>query len=97
MSDYPLPRHAAYIWQAGDKIFLGLPPRSGDLHGHTLTFPATERGLEAILQTLAERARLPESFIGSRAEPTQHQLDAILRELRKPRQEAEDMLKDLGL
>jgi hypothetical protein len=81
--EYPLPRHAAYIWQADDQIYLGLPPRFGEQFGHTVRFPATVKGIALVLDTLRERARLPESLIGSKAEPTQYQLDHILDQMRK--------------
>ena len=103
--EYPLPRHAAYIWQAGDQIFLGLPPRMGEQFGHTVRFPSTEKGIRLVLDTLTERARMPEALIASRAEPTQYQLDAMLDAMRKQKNEerakrkaeADELLKELGL
>lgn len=83
MSDYPVPSHAAYIWAAGDKIMVGFPPRSGDLHGHTVTYPATERGIRLVLRTLAERSKRPEAMLATRAEPTQDQMDQWLAALKR--------------
>lgn len=37
--DYPVPSFAAYIWLAGDKLMLGLPPREGHERGSTVAVP----------------------------------------------------------
>ncbi len=52
----PSPRHAGHIWASpdGTSLMLGLPSESGT--GHTLRFPATEAGAQALLATLRARA-----------------------------------------
>ena len=37
--DYPTPAFAAYIWLAGDKLMLGLPPRESHERGSTVAIP----------------------------------------------------------
>jgi hypothetical protein len=88
VSDYPVPRHAAYIWAAGDKLMVGLPPRSGELHGHTVALPYNQHGVAMLLRTLRERSEKPESFIGTKAEPTQYQLDKWLSAMAAQKREA---------
>jgi hypothetical protein len=60
MSDhYPLPNYAAYIWTAGDKIWVGFPSPSPDARGHSVPFPNTEQGLAAIVKIMQARERDP--------------------------------------
>jgi hypothetical protein len=48
----PAPKHAAYVWTVGETLWLGLPPLTGELHGHSLHFEATPLGLAAMLKVL---------------------------------------------
>lgn len=81
-SEYPVPRQAAYIWLVGDTVYLGLPSLHGE-KGHTVTLPATVPGLLTLLALLQERSRNRKAFIGERADPTQHQVEAMLKEIRR--------------
>ena len=71
-SDYPIPACAAYIWTAGDKLFLGLPGEAGQ--GHTVVIPLDKmvpevgmtglpkshhRGFAVLLETLRQREFAP--------------------------------------
>lgn len=86
MSDhYPLPPHAAYIWAVGDQLFIGFPPTVGE-KGHTVTVKADVNGLTWALTLLRERERQGRDAlrIGRRTtEPTQYQLDAIIKAMKK--------------
>jgi hypothetical protein len=103
---YPLPAHAAYIWAIGDEIYVGFPPIQGDT-GHTVHCKADAMGLEWVISLL--KARMQSSHhharhIGHRpTEPTQYQLDAILRVMKQgksvePKIDGSEIeLDDLGL
>ena len=90
---YPLPSHAASIWATGKGLMLGLPPIEGHTHGHTihldlarLNIPdgAEFAGWRVLLSILSERARAKPKArtIGTRAAPTQYNLDGMLKVLR---------------
>jgi len=103
--EYPVPRHAAYIWTAGDQIFVGFPPQAAEEFGHTVRLPADLAGMRALLETLKERERQPQSLIAQRAEPTQYQLDKIIDHMKHQKKvdrekrlaEADALLSELGL
>lgn len=67
-ADYPIPACAAYVWTAGDKLFLGLPGEAGQ--GHTVVIPLEKmipdtgmtglpkphhRGFAVFIETLRQR------------------------------------------
>jgi hypothetical protein len=105
MTDYPLPSHAAYIWFAGDRLMLGLPPTAGHERGHSVSIPlSNESAFDVLLGILAERAREVRP-IGTKSTPVQYDLDNVLRHMRKQRElerrqwreEATELLKGVGL
>lgn len=70
---YPIPACAAYIWTAGDKLFLGLPGEAGQ--GHTVIIPLDKmvpdvgmtglpkpyhRGFKVLIETLRHREIAPQ-------------------------------------
>lgn len=101
---YPLPAHAAYIWAVGDQLFIGFPPTVGE-KGHTVTVKADANGLTWALTLLKERERQGRDSlrIGKRStEPTQYQLDAIIKAMKagaaaKKIDGSAMSLEDLGL
>lgn len=106
-ADYPVPSFAAYIWLAGDKLCLGLPPADGRSRGHTVVIPLAKLnitrgqteweqengavdltrsvstvGFATLLQLLHQRERDGRiAPIGARGEPTQYQLEAMMKAL----------------
>ncbi len=113
MSDYPIPSYACSIWLAGDSLWLAFPPLAQGEHGHSVPFPATERGLELILNTLRQR-RLGERSLGEAGSPTRYQIERSLvndanynvligaiaqskEAQRREREEAGKFLEELGL
>src|SRR6185503_16111600 len=101
---YPLPKHAAYIWVIGDQLFLGFPSSIGE-KGHSVHCKADAIGLAWAIELLKERERQGRNTlrIGERkVEPTQYQLDDILKAIRQrqaePKLDGSNMsLEDLGL
>jgi hypothetical protein len=91
---YPVPAFAAYVWLAGDRLMVGLPPGAGHERGHTVALPlakceversimgavpARVAGWATLLDLLKQRERAGRiAPIGERSEPTQYQLDAVL-------------------
>lgn len=47
--DYPLPKHACYIWHAGDGIRIGLPPIEAGSKGHSVFIPLSRLAPEQTL------------------------------------------------
>lgn len=112
VGDYPVPAHAAYIWLAGDTIYLGLPSLTGSEKGHTIHAQANPTGLLALLSILRSRASGQSKGVGTKADPTQYNLEAVLASLRtrsdldhedrvkakaEATKEADELLKELGL
>lgn len=108
MSNYPLPRQAAYIWAAGDRIMLAFPPVTGSDKGHSVSLPNTTQGLSQSLEILHERAfvAFDRQTIGNRSAPTQHQVEndrrykafvAATAEQKAEKDEAIRFLEELGL
>ena len=113
MSDYPIPSYAAHIWLAGDTLWLGFPPLTEGGSSHSVPYPANERGITLIIETLRER-RKGERSLGSHGSPTKYQTERalvddrkyniLLRALReskaateKEKQDATAFLEELGL
>lgn len=83
MSEYPLPRYAAYIWIAGDEIILAFP----DVVNHpapasTVKFPNNPKGLALALAILNERNK-SSNVIGSIGAPVQYSIERALVNDRK--------------
>jgi len=112
VSDYPIPSYSASIWLVGDQIWLGFPPIGDLVQAHSVPFPATDKGLALILQTLRERRH--SLNIGTKGAPTRYQVERTLaqdkryngileamkkaKETReKEREEAIAFLAELGL
>ena len=74
MSDYPIPSYAAYIWAAGDRIWLGFPAMSDGTPPHSVPYPATERGLTLAVEALKAR-RVGDRTIGNHGAPTRHSIE----------------------
>lgn len=73
---YPLPKHAAYIWSAGDQIFLAFPPTVGGDKGHSVSLPASAAGLSRALAILRDRASALDLRLNQRGTPTQLNLES---------------------
>ena len=82
MSDYPIPSYAAYIWVAGDKLWLGFPGTDESVRPHSVPFPATEPGFAVALKILRER-RIGERMIGTKGAPCKHQVERELAQDRR--------------
>lgn len=92
---YPLPQHAAYIWDNGQSIMIGFPPLPGQTKGHSIAIalercevhltdggsvPASQSGFALLLRLLRERASVDfTGRIGSQGEQTQDQCDRAMR------------------
>ena len=77
MSDYPVPKYAAYAWVSGDQLWLGFSsPLNG--HAHSVAFPATEKGLKLAIGTLRERENSTRLEIGFNGAPTKYQVERAL-------------------
>ena len=91
-SPYPVPHYAATIWLAGNDIMLGFE-QTAEAKGFSIRIPANEKGLAIAMQILRDREKLATpATTGTRAEPTQHILDAWMREYRKK----VELPKDVG-
>lgn len=77
MKDYPLPAHAASIWTVGDQIMVAFPAATGD-SGHTVPFPATPKGIAALLTVLAAREHESHRVISTKASPSRYQIERAL-------------------
>lgn len=76
--DYPLPSYAVGMWLVGDEIAVRIPPSDGHDSGHVLRFPATEIGFRGVVSLLkAREAHKGMAKIGTRAAPTQHDLERM--------------------
>jgi hypothetical protein len=73
--DYPIPSYAVYVWLMGDKLHVCFPPTVA-ARGHTVTFPANERGASLFLSVMRERK--PGLTIGQPGEPTGYQIERTL-------------------
>ena len=113
MADYPIPDYAAYIWVAGDKVWIGFPPLGDLVQAHSVPFPATDKGLALLIRTLKERNQ-GLRHLGTNGSPTRYAVErelvndrkynGILKAMHaaKEKQAEEDaaateFLKDLGL
>lgn len=91
---YPLPQHAAYIWDNGQSIMIGFPPLPGQTKGHSIAIPldrcevvltdggsvpASQSGFALLLRLLRERASAPGARIAAPGELTQDQCDRAMR------------------
>ena len=74
--DYPIPSYCVYAWLNGDQLHVTFPPTLGT-KSHTVLFPANEKGMALFLSVLKER-KPGEIPIGSKAEPTQYQVERAL-------------------
>lgn len=81
----PLPSHAGYIWLTDETLWLALPSQIEGATGHSLHFPATERGLSALLQVLRQREqeKLAKPKLNERGAPSQALVQAMLRATRE--------------
>lgn len=109
MSDYPVPRYAAYVWVTGDTLWLGFPsPVEGG--SHSVPFPATDKGLKLAMSTLRERETSTRLEIANKAAPSRYQVERalvndkryneLLRALKvapKVDPEVEALMRELGL
>ena len=112
--DYPLPSHAISIWLSGNDLMLGLSPLDGNSKGHILRIAAeklgvevsafgeplaSQRGWAALLSVLRERNKAGRQPLGSAGEPTQYNLDAMLRSMKKFDTKGREKVdaEDLGL
>lgn len=73
MTDYPAPAHAAYIWAVGDNLMVAF----GDGR-QTVPFPATDRGVAALLRVLKDRATAADRRIGHRGSPPRAEIEAAV-------------------
>lgn len=103
---YPPPAHSAYIWVAGDTIHLAFPPINGNVSGHSVILPATEKGLSRALAVLRDRSSALDLRLNHRGTPTQVNLEsdakykAWLKSLavtKEEKEEAGKFLEELGL
>ena len=69
------PKEAAYIWIKGDQIMVAFPG-TVVADGHTVPFPASIKGLEAILAILRNRASRTD--FASRGAPTRYAVERAL-------------------
>lgn len=74
--EYPLPKHAAHIWAAGDQLYLQFPPLAGATHGHSVTLPCSAAGLSRALAILRDRASALDLRLNQRGTPTQLNLES---------------------
>jgi hypothetical protein len=79
---YPLPSHAVSVWAVGDELFVAFPGTVTD-KGHTVTFPATANGLQALVNILRRREASNDRRIANAAAPTQYQIERALVQDRK--------------
>jgi hypothetical protein len=90
MTDYPLPKYAAYIWTVGDELFIGFPPTVGE-KGHTVRTKADAYGIGWAIHLLKARESSDHQHklhIGHRpTEPCQYQLDAIIKAMKQHKSE----------
>ena len=91
MSDYPIPSYAAYIWVAGDKLWLGFPGTDESVRPHSVPFPANEVGMALAVDVLKAR-RTGDRMIGTKGAPCKHQVE---RELAQDRR-YNDLLKAMA-
>jgi hypothetical protein len=105
MTDYPLPSHAAYIWFAGDRLMLGLPPTAGHERGHSVSIPLANEEWPAVLLSILQERATAVRPIGTKSTPVQYDLDNVLRHMRKQRElerkakrdEARELLEGLNI
>ena len=110
MTHYPVPSHAAQVWVASDTLWLSFPPLPGNEFGHSVSFPASPKGLMAALETLVTRSRAADLRLGFKGTPTQWEVEKSLKDDKKynewlatmkvteaEREEAGKMLEELGL
>ncbi len=100
--DYPIPRHAAYLWASVDRFYLGIPALADGQLARTLEFPLTDKGLATAITILQARANTTldhELKIGTLASPTTAQLLEMLKATKAmpaPTPKAEDLtMEDL--
>jgi hypothetical protein len=74
------PDFAASVWSDGDWIYCEIPSVVGG-HSHTLQFHNTSGGLQQVLHLV--RIRDHASKLGTKASPTQHQIDRSRVKVRK--------------
>jgi len=89
--DYPLPKHAAYIWTNGDRIIVTFPGYEGhdSRRFNSVTLrpddPAALKTLWAILQSRANASE-GERKIGGAATPTRGMVEEMMKRYRaKPK------------
>ena len=110
MTEYPAPAYAANIWITGDTVWLGLPPEGEGTKGHSVPFPATEKGLTLLIETLKARSR-GKRRLSEEGSPTRWDIEKamkrdkqyleLIRRMQGPteeeREESIRFLADLGL
>lgn len=73
------PNHSAIVWATDEWLYLELPAIHG-LKAHSIRVPCTEVGLRAALHTLQSRSEF--SRIGEPGDPTQHNVDQLIKEFK---------------
>jgi hypothetical protein len=110
-TDYPLPNHAAYIWTNGEKIIMTFPGYKGtdDRRFNSVQLdPKDPNSLFIIWDVLRRRANshADERKIGTKATPTQWNIDEVLKQMKVTRvepkrdvseQSTDDILSGIGL
>lgn len=94
LGEYPLPSYAAYIWHSGDAIHILFPSDAEAGKTHSIRIPLeragveynnwgqplpSQRGWKFLLDTLLARSTDERFSVGTRAAPTQYDLDNIVK------------------
>lgn len=86
---YPTPGYAAQVWLGPDnKLTVAFPPLPGHEKGHTTLIPCTEDGASLLRQILAQRAKGYDDHsatIGTKASPTQYNIEAMIKAMKVTR------------